>query len=159
MSTARALTRHAAEATAVLEARQNLWKSDYAAIGKELFYQPKTKKTKALDYRTFTFVPCAEGLPEGTLTADFLEEGEALSLMITTAGAVTATLTHPTGKYTTKNKKKVETIYKPTWTTVLLPLTPASAGAEAFSGRVNLYFPASPANNFPALVVPFDLAF
>ena len=81
------------------------------------------------------------------------------SFKITTAGAVTATLTYDTGKTTTdkKTKKTVKVYYKPTCTTVVIPTSVPDA--ETFTGRVPLFLPPSAANNFPGLsadvVYPF----
>ena len=71
-----------------------------------------------------------------------------LSLKITAAGAVTATLTYDTGK-TAKDKKTKKTVpvyYKPTCATVVIPTS--SADAETFTGYVPLFFAPSPANGF-----------
>ena len=66
-----------------------------------------------------------------------------LSLKITTAGAVTATLTYDTGK----KKKGKAVIYKPTCSTVVIPTS--AADANPFTGEVPLYFAPSSVNNFP----------
>ena len=68
---------------------------------------------------------------------------ETLSLKVTTAGAVTATMSFDTG---TKSKGKAM-IYKPTCATVVIPLS--AADAEEFEGEAILFFAPSPANNFP----------
>ena len=120
--------------TAVIEAddglhadfRQNLWGSAYKALGKQLFYA-----SKKVQYRTYK--------------VDALGTGD-LSLKITPAGAVTATLTWDTGK---KDKKKNAIIYKPTCATALLPESAATTSPDAFEGCIPVYFPPSPANNFP----------
>ena len=69
----------------------------------------------------------------------------SLSLKVTTAGAVTATLTYDTGKKDKKTKKVV--YYKPTCSTVVIPTS--AVDAETFTGEVPLYFAPSPKNNFP----------
>ena len=63
-----------------------------------------------------------------------------LSLKVTTAGAVTATLTYDTGKTKKdpKTKKTVKVFYKPTCQSVVVPLV--AADAETFAGEVPLYF-------------------
>ncbi|MBR4653664.1 MAG: hypothetical protein IKO72_09915, partial [Kiritimatiellae bacterium] len=74
-----------------------------------------------------------------------------LSLKVTTAGAVTATVTYDTGKTTKdkKTKKMVPVYYKPTCSTVVIPTSAATA--NPFTGFVPLYFAPSPANNFPGV--------
>ena len=81
-----------------------------------------------------------------------LPEGTTLTLKVTTAGAVAATLTYDTGKK--KNKKPV--YYKPACSSVVIPVS--APDAEEFAGDVFLYFAPSAANNFPgwsgAVAVP-----
>ena len=129
-----------------ITAWQNLWGSTYKAVGKALFSTKSGKKTLA--YKTFTI---KGGTDLGTEIG--LRESDSLTLKITTAGAVTATLTYDTGK-TKKDKntkKTVKVIYKPTCTTVVIPTS--GADAETFTGRVPLFLPSSAANNFPGLCV------
>ena len=71
-----------------------------------------------------------------------MTEMMALSLKVTPKGAVTATLTFDTGK--TKKGKKV--YWKPTCTTVVIPVS--TVGAETFEGYVPLFFAPSPASGF-----------
>ena len=80
-----------------------------------------------------------------------LRETDTLTLKITTAGAVTATLTYDTGKTTKdkKTKKTVKVYYKPTCTTTLIPTS--APDAETFTGLVPLFLPPSAANGFPGL--------
>ena len=75
-----------------------------------------------------------------------------LSLKVTTAGAVTATMTYDTGKTTKdkKTKKTVKVYYKPTCSTAVIPTSVADA--DLFSGVVFLYFAPSTANNFPGYI-------
>ncbi len=71
-----------------------------------------------------------------------------LSLKVTTAGAVTATLTFDTGKTKrdAKTKKTVKVYYKPTCTTVVVPAS--APDAEPFAGEVPLYFAPKAADGF-----------
>jgi hypothetical protein len=118
-----------------VHAWQNLWGSKYKAIGKELFYTSNKKQ-----YMIFTIEGESEiGVGMGMLPA------ETLSLRVTPAGAVTATMSFDTGK---KSKGKA-VIYKATCSTVVIPLTPADA-AE-FDGLSYLFFAPSPKNKFPGL--------
>ena len=117
-----------------VEAWQNLWGSTYKAIGKKLFYTSAKKP-----YRVFTINGTSDiGMAMGLLPA------ETLSLKVTTAGAVTATMSFDTGKTSSKGKA---VIYKPTCSTVVIPLS--AADAEEFEGEVFLFFAPSPANGFP----------
>ena len=127
-----------------IEAYQNLWGSTYKAVGKALFSSKSGKKTLA--YKTFTI---KGGTDLGTEIG--LRESDSLTLKITTAGAVTATLTFDTGKTKkdAKTKKTVKVYYKPTCSTVVIPTS--AADAETFTGRVPLFMPSSAANNFPGL--------
>ena len=119
-------------------ARQNLWGSTYKALGKKLFSSKSGKKTLA--YRTFAIKSTdPEGVAMGLLPT------ETLSLKVTTAGAVTATMSFDTGK---KSKGKA-VIYKATCSTVVIPLT--LPDEEAFKGAAFLFFAPSPKNNFPGL--------
>ena len=115
-----------------IEAWQNLWGSAYKAVGKKLFYTSKKKP-----YMTFDRTVEVNG-KECTLT-----------LKVTTAGAVTATLSYDTGKTTKdkKTKKAVKVIYKATCQTVVSPTT--AADAVPFGWEAVLYFAPSSANNFP----------
>lgn len=72
-----------------------------------------------------------------------LADAMSLSLKVTTAGAVTATMSFDTGK-TSKGKA---VIYKPTCSTVVIPLS--AADNEEFEGEAFFYFAPSPANDFP----------
>ena len=123
-----------------VNAWQNLWgQADYKAIGKQLFSTKSGKKTLA--YRTFTIKGTDDvGAEMG------LADAMSLSLKVTSAGAVTATMSFDTG---TKSKGKA-VIYKPTCATVVIPLS--AADAEEFEGEVFLFFAPSPANNFPGFV-------
>ena len=127
-----------------VRAWQNLWGSTYKALGKKLFSSKSGKKTLA--YRTFAIKstdPAGEAM--GLLPT------ETLSLKVTTAGAVTATMSFGTGK---KSKGKA-VIYKATCSTVVIPLTEPTA--TEFEGFSCLYFAPSMKNNFPgfAAAVPF----
>ena len=120
------------QSAAEIEAWQNLWSSTYKAVGQRLFYT-----SKKVPYRTFTVMGgTAAGAAAG------LTEMMALSLKVTPKGAVTATLTFDTGK--TKKGKKV--YWKPTCTTVVIPVS--AADAEVFEGYVPLHLAPSPANGF-----------
>ena len=124
-----------------VHAWQNLWGSKYKVIGKKLFFTSKKKQ-----YRTFTIKGASEiGAGMGMLPA------ETLSLKVTPAGAVTATMSFDTGK---KSKGKA-VIYKATCSTVVIPLTPADA-AE-FDGLSYLFFAPSPKNKFPGLAAAAPL--
>ena len=118
-----------------VHAWQNLWGSKYKAIGRQLFYTSKAKQ-----YRIFTIKGEREiGVGMGMLPA------ETLSLKVTPAGAVTATMSFDTGK---KSKGKA-VIYKATCSTVVIPLT--TADAAKFDGLSYLFFAPSPKDNFPGL--------
>ena len=118
---------------------QNLWGSTYKALGKKLFSSKSGKKTLA--YRTFAIKSTdPAGVAMGLLPT------ETLSLKVTTAGAVTATMSFDTGK---KSKSKV-VIYKASCSTAVIPLTEATA--EEFEGEAYLYFAPSPNSNFPGFV-------
>ena len=119
-----------------VNAWQNLWGSAYKAVGKRLFSTKSGKKT--LSYRTFTIKGTDDvGAEMG------LADAMSLSLKVTTAGAVTATMSFDTG---TKSKGKA-VIYKPTCSTVVIPLS--AADAEEFEGEAILFFAPSTANGFP----------
>ena len=118
---------------------QNLWGSTYKALGKKLFSSKSGKKTLA--YRTFAIKSTdPAGVAMGLLPT------ETLSLKVTTAGAVTATMSFDTGK---KSKSKA-VIYKASCSTAVIPLTEATA--EEFEGEAYLYFAPSPNSNFPGFV-------
>ncbi len=120
-----------------VHAWQNLWgQADYKALGKQLFSTKSGKKTLA--YRTFTIKGTDDVGAEMGLT-----DAMSLSLKVTTAGAVTATMSFDTG---TKSKGK-PVIYKTTCSTVVIPLS--AADNEEFEGEVFLFFAPSPANGFP----------
>ena len=104
----------------------------YKALGKKLFYT-NTKKP----YRTLARTVTVDG------------KKCALSLKVTSAGAVAATLTYDTGKTTKdkKTKKTVKVYYKPTCSTVVWPNS--AADPKTFTGLVYFYFPASSSNKFP----------
>ncbi|MBR4654658.1 MAG: InlB B-repeat-containing protein [Kiritimatiellae bacterium] len=132
---------------------QNLWGSTYKAVGKKLFYTSKKKQ-----YKTFTFDVYTNDV--GAVT--FIKKGDDvdktgltyfinLSLKVTTAGAVTATLTFDTGK----KKKGKAVYYKPTCSTVVIPTS--AADADPFTGEAVLYFAPSSANNFPGYSGCVDL--
>ena len=130
-----------------LVAYKNVWgQSDYAALGKKLF---KTKSgSKTLAYKTWSDVDAEE-----------LTDAMSLSVKVTSAGAVTATMTFDTGK-TTKDKKtnkKTKVYYKATATTVLIPLS--AADADPFSAAALLCFAPSAANNFPGLCTGIEYPF
>ena len=124
---------HHDEGATEIEAWQNLWGSTYKAIGKKLFYTSAKKP-----YRVFTINAASDvGAQMGLLPT------ETLSLKVTPAGVVTATMSFDTG---TKSKGK-PVIYKPTCSTIVIPLS--AADAEEFEGEVVLYFAPSEKNNFP----------
>ena len=143
------------EAETAIEAWQNLWgRADYKALGKRLFTSKSGKKT--LNYRVFTFEGGGRGataLPDdGHAGRVPLPEGVTLSLKVTTAGAVTATLSYDTGKTKkdSKTKKAVKVIYKATCQSVVVPLV--AADAEQFVGEVPLYFAPSAGDGFEGFV-------
>ena len=144
-----------------IEAWQNLWaRSDYKALGKSLFSTKSGKKTLA--YKVFAVDICRDGDGQTVLVPKGGDETgltlfAALSLKVTTAGAVTATLTYDTGKTAVdkKTKKRVKVYWKPACATVVVPTTPADA--EVFEGDVNLYFAPSAANGFPGLAAVVQL--
>ena len=116
---------------------QNLWGSTYKALGKTLFSSKSGKKTLA--YKTFAIKSTdPAGVAMGMLPT------ETLSLKVTTAGAVTATMSFDTGK---RSKGKL-VIYKATCSTVVIPLTTPDAKAVEFKGIVYLYFAPSTKNSF-----------
>ena len=120
---------------------QNLWGSTYKALGKKLFSSKSGKKTLA--YRTFAIKSTdPAGVAMGLLPT------ETLSLKVTTAGAVTATMSFDTGK---RSKGKA-VIYKATCSTVVIPLTEPDAPAAEFKGEAHLYFAPSTKNNFTGFV-------
>jgi len=133
-----------------LLAWQNLWGSTYKDVGKALFSTKSGKTTLA--YRTFTVKGTTdEGAELG------LDERMTLALKVTTAGAVTATMTFDTGKTVTdkKTKKKTKVYYKPTCQAVVIPAT--APDSEEFEGEVYLFFAPSAANNFPGYVATIPL--
>ena len=140
-----------------IDAWQNMWgRADYKALGKKLFTSKSGKKTLA--YTTFLRDVYTNEVGQ----AYFLKKGDdttgltyfaTLSLKVTTAGAVTATLSYDTGK----TKKTVKVIYKPTCQTVLVPQ--AVADAESFAGAVPLYFAPSAGNNFKGFAGQVDYPF
>ena len=119
-----------------VSAWQNLWGSTYKALGKKLFYT-----SKKAQYVTFTIKGASKAGAEMGLT-----EAMTLTLKVTPAGAVTATMSFDTGK---KSKKGKAVVYKATCSTVVIPQTEATAAV--FEGEAYLYFAPSPANNFPGL--------
>ena len=162
-----------------IEAWQNLWGSTYKAVGKKLFTSKSGKKTlgyKVFAYEVYTnetgkvYFKDQDGniwdadagrLGEAALPGDGDKTGLTyfinLSLKVTTAGAVTATLTFDTGKTTKdkKTKKMVPVYYKPTCATVVIPTS--AADADSFTGFVPLYFAPSAANNFPGFAAAVPL--
>ena len=128
-----------------IQAWQNVWgRAEYKARGKRLFTTKSGKKTLA--YKVFTFKGTTdEGAELG------LDEKMTLSLKVTTAGAVTATLSFDTGKTKKdpKTKKTVKVIYKATCSTAVIPTAPADA--NPFTGEAFLYFAPSPGNGFGGL--------
>ena len=151
----------------VVEAWQNLWGSTYKAVGKSLFSTKSGRKTLA--YRTFAdeihvdengqfhfFKGGLDGragrvtLPDGTSVdgQTGLSYFAGLSLKVTTAGAVTATLTYDTGKTKKdpKTKKPVKVYYKPTCAAVVIPAS--APDASPFECHAWLYFAPSPSNAF-----------
>ena len=140
-----------------ITAWQNLWgRADYKALGKKLFSTKSGKNTLA--YKTFSVVVCTNETgriyfkdSDGNVWADDgsrlgeaaeLNHFAALSLKVTTSGAVTATLIYDTGK----TAKMVPVYYKPTCATVVIPTS--AADAETFTGYVPLFFAPSPSNGF-----------
>ncbi len=152
----------AGEAGTAVEAWQNLWgQADYKALGKRLFTSKSGKKT--LNYKAFNVEVCTNDLGQVV----YVKAGDdktglasfaTLSLTVTTAGAVTATLTYDTGKTKKdpKTKKTVKVIYKATCPSVVVPQV--AADAEPFAGEVPLYFAPSAGNGFEgfagSVVVP-----
>ena len=133
-----------------LLAWQNLWGSTYKDVGKALFSTKSGKTTLA--YKTFTVKGTTdEGAELG------LDERMTLALKVTTAGAVTATMTYDTGKTVTdkKTKKKTKVYYKPTCQAVVIPAT--APDSEEFEGEAYLFFAPSAANNFPGYVATIPL--
>ena len=125
---------------------QDLWGTDYKAIGQRIFYT-----SKKVPYKTFTFKGSTEAGAAIGLSPEM-----SLSLKVTPKGAVTATLSFDTGrtKKDPKTKKTVKVIYKPTCSSLVIPDTLPTA--ETFRGGVYLYFAPSAGNGFPgfaALVV------
>ena len=128
-----------------VKAWQNLWGSDYKAVGKRIFTSKSGRKTLA--YKTFT----VRGTTEEGAAIGLVPEA-SLSLKVTTAGTVTATLTFDTGrtKKDPKTKKTVKVYYKPTCQTVVVPT--ATADADPFTCEAFLYFAPSPAFGFAGYV-------
>ena len=112
---------------------QNFWKTKYKTLGQKLFYTSKKKPYKTV---TKTVI-----VGEGDQAQNC-----KVSLKITPAGVVTATLTYNTGK---KKKGKV-VYYKPTCSTVVDPYPDTDPNdPAAFNGLILLYFAPSAGNNFP----------
>ncbi|MBQ3314537.1 MAG: InlB B-repeat-containing protein [Kiritimatiellae bacterium] len=106
---------------------QNLWGSSaYKAVGRMHFYTSSRNPYKVFTIKGTDPAGAAMGLTEAM----------TLSLKVTPAGAVTATLSYGSAKHTCS--------------TVVIPQTPAAA-AE-FEGVAYLYFAPSSANKFPGLV-------
>ena len=127
-----------------LVAYKNVWgQPDYKDLGKKLFYT-----SKKVPYKTWSDV-AAKGLTDAM----------SLSVKVTSAGALTATMTFDTGKTTTdkKTKKKSKVYYKATCTTVLIPLS--EADADPFKAGVSLYFAPSAADNFPGFCAEVEYPF
>ena len=133
---------HQTDDATEIETWQNLWGSSYKALGKALFYTSKKNQ-----YKVFAQTVEVDG-KECTL-----------SLKITAAGAVTATLTYDTGKTKkdAKTKKMVKVYYKPTCSTVVIPTS--TPDAETFTGKVPLYFAPSAANGFAGYSAEVDYPF
>ena len=128
----------AEEGGSAIDAWQNLWSSTYKAVGKRLFTSKSGKKTLA--YRTFVIKSGTGGDAIG------LTDKMTLSLKVTTAGAVTATMTYNTGK---TSKGKV-VYYKPSCATAVIPTSDATS--NKFTGKAYVYFAASPKNGFDCFV-------
>jgi hypothetical protein len=127
-------TEESPSSAAEIEAWQNVWgMPGYKAVGKKLFTSKAGKKTQ--DYNVFTVKGTDD---EGKAIG--LTDAMTLSLKVTTAGAVTATMAYDTGKTTKdpKTKKTVPVYYKPTCSTAVIPTS--SADAEPFTGNMYLYF-------------------
>ena len=116
--------------TAHFEGFQNLWGSKYKPVGRKLFYTSAKKQ-----YKIFS------------TTLDVAGQSCPVSVKITSAGAVTATLTYDTGK---KSRGKV-VYYKPTCSTVVKPTS--DPDPDSFTGLIQLYFAPSTGNNFPVAAV------
>ena len=139
-----------------ITAWQNLWgRAEYKAVGKKLFYTSKKKPYKTFTVGVYTnetgsvcFVNGGEGGRLGEAALPGLTYLAAVSLKVTTAGAVTATLSYDTGKTKKdpKTKKTEKVIYKATCQSVVVPQV--AADAEQFVGEVPLYFAPSAANGF-----------
>jgi hypothetical protein len=128
-----------------IEAWQNVWgRAEYKALGKRLFTSKSGKLTLA--YKVFTFRGTTEAGAELGLSEKMI-----LSVKVTSAGAVTATLSFDTGrtKQDPKTGKTVKVIYKTTCSTAVIPTAPADA--DPFTGEAFLYFAPSPENGFGGL--------
>ncbi len=149
-------TGHVLPEATEITAWQDLWGSTYKAVGKKLFTTKSGKKTLA--YKTFTVDVYTNAV--GVVT--FIQKGDEdcktgltyftnLSIKITTAGAVTATLSYDTGKTKKdpKTKKTTKVIYKPTCSSVVIPTS--SPDADPFMSGAYLFFAPSAANNFPGV--------
>ncbi len=133
-----------------IEAWQNMWgRAAYKTLGKKFFYTSAKKP-----YKIFA----VNGATDGG-AAIGLTEAETLSLKVTPAGAVTATMSFDTGKTKKdpKTKKTEKVIYKATCQTVVIPLT--AADADPFVGQAFLYFAPSAANGFAGYVGVVPLPF
>ena len=142
---------HQTDDATEIEAWQNLWGTTYKAVGKALFTTKSGKKTLA--YKTFAVEICTNEIGE----VHYVKAGDdktglacfaTLSLKVTPAGAVTATMSYDTGrtKKDPKTKKNVKMIYKATCATVVLPTT--AADADPFAGGAWVYFAPSAGNGF-----------
>ena len=132
-----------------IEAWQNLWGSAYKALGKTLFTTKSGKKTLA--YRMYTYDVCTNELGPvlyvtGEADTTGLTHLLTLSMKVTSAGAVTATMSFDTGKMS----KGKAVVYKATCSSMVIPLS--AADAEEFEGVAFLYFAPSPAHGFPGFV-------
>ena len=114
---------------------QNLWGSKYKAIGNALFYTSAKKLYKEWP----------------SVAAEGLGEYDTLSVKVTTAGAVTATLKRFKGTFDAKGVPQYATY---TCSTTLIPRTSAEAGADAFTGGVPVFFPAT--GYFAQIEFPFS---
>ena len=129
-----------------IEAWQSLWGSAYKALGKTLFTTKSGKKTLA--YRMYTYDVCTNELGQvlyvtGEADTTGLTHLLTLSMKVTSAGAVTATMSFDTGKMS----KGKAVVYKATCSSMVIPLS--AADAEEFEGVAFLYFAPSPAHGFP----------
>ena len=128
-----------AEAPAAgFDAWQNRWASDYAAVGKALFWTSAKVPSKTWE----------------SVAADGLGEYDTLSLTVASSGAVTAKYKYFKGTFDAKTGARQYATYSRA--TAIIPTSPADA--ESFTGYVPVVFPADAAG-FPGFAAEVKYPF